>query len=180
MANIARKSAKVTAPILTIAEKIAAAVAGTASPAASESAAWLALLASVPAIADAVAESRAGKYGANKGLVPHGGDMLALTPYGKQLAESGTKKNGKPNAQAATCRAIALACAATGGDSVCRAAVIFYMVTSPAVLQLLHGSKATDGNGNGKKYIGRDSVPCPAWCNGYVNGNLRQGLAKKA
>jgi hypothetical protein len=166
----------------TLAEKFAAALSGKAYPASDNGMAWLAILGEVPAIAEAIADSRAHKYGNGKGLVPGAGDMLALTPIGAAMAESGTGKNGKPNAQAALCRATRAALTATGGNAVCKAAVVFFALTDAATLAVLHGCKATDGNGKatGPRYIGRGKVPCPRWAADYVNGNVRGDMLRKA
>lgn len=179
----ARKPAAATAAApLSIGEKLAAATAGIAYPAADNGAAWLALTAAVPAIAAAVQESRAGKYKeTGKGLIAGAGDMFSLTALGKPLAATGTGKNGKPNAQAALCMALAAAQTALQADSVCKAAIAFFAVTDKATLATLHGCKATDGNGKatGPRYIGRDSAPCPAWLAGYINGNARADFFKR-
>lgn len=163
--------------------KLAAAVNGKPLPAADNGMAWLAMLADIPAVAAEIAASRAHKYGGKgKGLVPGAGDMLALTPIGNGMAATGHGKNGKPNAQAAICQATAAALAATGAATVCKAAVVFFALTSPVVLATLHGCKATDGNGKatGPRYIGRGNVPCPRWIADYVNGNVRGDMLRKA
>lgn len=178
----ARKPAAAKVAPLSISDKLAAATAGLAYPAADNGVAWLALLTAVPAIAAAVAESRAGKYKeTGKGLIPGAGDMFSLTALGAPLAATGHGKNGKPNAQAALCMALAAASAALQTDKVCKAAIAFFAVTDKATLATLHGCKATDGNGKatGPRYIGRDSAPCPAWLAGYINGNARADFFKR-
>ena len=159
---------------LSPADKLAAALAGVTLPAAGNGMAWLALLAELPALAEMVAAARAGKYGEKgKGLVNNPGEMLRLTPWGATLGTAGTKKNGKPNAQAATCRAMQAAIAATGESTVCKAAVVFYMLTDAATLALLRECKAV-------QYVGgKHGTPCPAWAGGYVNGNVREDMFNK-
>jgi hypothetical protein len=155
---------------LTPAEKLAAALAGVTLPAANNGMAWLGLLAELPALAEIVAAARAGKYGNGKGLVNNPAEMLRLTPYGAKAGTAGTMKNGKPNAQAATCRAMQAAIAATGESTVCKAAVAFYMLTDAATLALLRQCKAV-------QYVGgKNGTPCPAWAGGYINGNVRAEL----
>lgn len=170
---VAAKVASLPAPVMeTAADRLAAALSGLAFPAADKPAAWLALLAELPALAEIVAASRAGKYGANKGLVNGASDMLSVTPYGAEIGARGWVKNSKPNAQAATCRATMAACAALQADSVCKAAVTFFMLTDSATLALLRDCKAV-------KYVA-GATPCPAWCGGYINGNLRADMLRKA
>lgn len=172
----AASKAVVTAPnatpetaALTPADKLAAALAGLKVPAAHNGAAWLALIAEMPEIAAIVAASRGGKYGEKgKGLVNNPGEMLALTPYGAQLGTAGYKKNGRPNAQAAICRAMQKAQAATGETTVCAAAVTFYALTDTDTLALLRACKAV-------QYVAR-ATPCPAWVRGYINGNVREDM----
>lgn len=158
---------------------LANALAGTSYPAADAGVAWTGLLASLPAVAEVIAASRSGKY-KDKTLVPNPSAMVANTPTGLSMAVSGTtKEGGKPTAQAAACRAVRLASEATGGGPVCKAAAVFFMVTHPEVLAVLHGCKATDGNGKAKvTYIGKTGVPCPAWAAGYVQGNIREDYLK--
>jgi hypothetical protein len=161
--------------------KLAEALAGTAYPAATDHVAWSGLLASIPAVAEAIAASRNGKY-KDKGLVGNAGLMVQLTPAGLTAAASGsTKEGGKVTVHGATCRAARLASEATGGGAVCKAAVVFFMVANADVLALLHQTKATDGNGKATvTYIGRTTVPCPAWAAGYVQGNVRVGRLRAA
>jgi hypothetical protein len=140
-------------------------------PAAHNFAGWLAMFTEMPAWPEMLAEMRAHKYGATgKGLVPCQSVMYANTAIGAGMAVTGTNKNGAPNVQAATARAIAIACKATGESKVCGAAVVYYMLTDESVLALLRGSKAT-------KYVGKTGTPCPAWCSGYVRGNARAAFA---
>ena len=141
-------------------------------PAAHNGAGWLALFEALPAWGEMLAEMRAHKYGKGKGLVPAANTMFSLTAYGVELAEKGSKKNGAPNAQAATCRAAALAIEATGESKVCGAAIVYYMLTAESVLVLLRQCKAT-------KYVGKTGTPAPAWCNGYVTGNAREEMLVK-
>ena len=164
--NTARK------PAAAKGDKLAQALAGVTYPAADNAAAWLALLADLPALAEIVAASRAGKYGNGKGLVPGAGDMLAATRYGATVGAQGFVKNGKPNAQAATCRAAMLATAATGADKACKAALVFFLLTHADCLTLLRACKAV-------QYVGRTGTPCPAWAAGYVNGNVRADMLAK-
>lgn len=179
--NTARKPAALSKADA-LAERLAAATKGITLPAANNGMAWLALLAEVPAVKAEVASARGHKYGdKGKGLVPGASDMVALTPIGRDMAATGHGKNGKPNAQAATCRAVAVACTALQTDAVCKAAVVFFGLTDATVLQVLHGCKATDGNGKatGPRYIGKGNVPCPRWLADYVNGNVRGDMLRK-
>jgi len=160
-------------------ERLAKALAGQEYPAADNSAAWMALLSGLPAVAEEIARSRSGKY-KDKTMVPGAGLMVTCTPTGLQMAATGTtKEGGKPTAQAATCRAVRNASSATGGGPVCKAAAVFFMLTDSTVLAVLHACKATDGNGKARvTYIGRTQVPCPAWAAGYVQGNVRADYCK--
>jgi hypothetical protein len=161
-----------------IADRLAAALSGAAFPAADSAAAWLHMLASLPAVAELIAESRGHKYDkSGKGIVPAAGEMLSLTAIGnKMVADKGNGKNGKPNAMGAVCVATAAAAAALKTDKVCKAAVVFFMLTDSATLAVLHGCKATDGNGKatGPRYIGRGTIPCPRWAADYVRGAAGQ------
>lgn len=176
MANIANKPARKPAAAkvapLSPADKLAAALSGLAFPAPENGIAWAGLLAEMPALAEIVADSKAGKYGNGKGLVPGASDMLTVSPYGMETGKRGSVKNGKPNAQAATNRAAMAAQAATGAQAVCKAAVVFFMLTDPSTLALLRQCKAV-------KYVA-GATPCPAWAAGYVAGNLRNGMLRKA
>lgn len=160
-------------------EKLENARNGIAFPAFDNGAAWLALTAELPAVAKAIESAPAGKYGNGKGLVPGASDMLALTAIGAGMASTGTGKNGKPNVQAATCKALAMACAALGTDKACKAAIVFFMLTSVEVLQLLHASRAVAG-GRGVTYLAGTDTPCPRWAADYVQGNIRHGMITKA
>lgn len=172
-ATAARKPAAAKAAKPAPADKLAAALKGVSLPAANNSMAWLGLLAELPALAEIVAASRAGKYGQGKGLVGGAADMLQLTGYGVQVGQRGyVKKPGAPNAQAATCAAAMAACAALQTDTVCKAAIVFFMLTDSNVLAALRGCKAV-------QYVGRTGTPCPAWAAGYINGNVRADMFKR-
>ncbi len=154
------------------ASNLPAAIVPATLPAAHNAAAWLALFETLPAWGEMLAEMRAGKYGKGKGLVPAAATMFSLTAIGRSMAATGTNKNGAPNVQAATCRALAIAEKATGESKVCGAAIVYFMLTDSSVLTLLQASKAT-------KYVGKTGTPAPAWCNGYVTGNVRHSFMAK-
>ncbi len=158
-------------------EKLAKALAGASYPATDNGAAWVAMLAETPAVAEMVADAPANKYGANKGLVPDAGKMLANTAVGATMA-NGMGKNGKPNCQAAVCMATALACEALQAQAVCKGAVVFFMLTEARVLAVLQASKAAATGNGGPRYLSGTSTPCPKWAADYVNGNVRADMLK--
>ncbi len=159
-------------------EKLANALKGIAYPAPDNGAAWVAMLAEVPAVAEMLADAPANKYGANKGLVPAASTMLANTANVGAAMASGIGKNGKPNCQAAVCMATALACEALKAPAVCKGAVVFFMLTDSRVLAILRASKAAATGNGGPRYLSGSSTPCPAWAGGYVNGNVRGDMLK--
>ena len=164
-------------------EKLAQATAGAAYPSAGDGMAWFALIGAMPAVQAAVAAAIAGKY-KSPAKVENLGDMFANTKDGNDVARDNgaMKKDGKPTAHGATAIAIANACKALATDKVCRGAVIFFMLTDKEALAAFHASKASKDNGKPgqARYLDGTKVPCPAYCNGYLNGNVRKDLATKS
>lgn len=128
--------------------------------------------------ANAAVPSNAHKYGQGFGNIPASiaGAQLTLTSAGMAMAtatQAALQSGGKVTVQGLTCYAAKLA-GATQTKAASGAAICLAMRASKQVAAAYANTKAG-------LYAPKGSLPCLAWCAGYVRGHVsKHGLLAKA
>jgi citrate lyase beta subunit len=92
-----------------------------------------------------------------------------LTAYGLATATTAAGKSGKPTVMALVAVAANVATARNGGQPATGQQIVAAMRANAFVVAAYANTKAG-------KYAPAGTLPCPAWCSGYVAGAARNGL----